>query len=231
MLTGKGDDPRKVAGMAKRKVEAAANVMTPRGKKTLEKPSEVKMIKQPVVRSRITQAAPAQQAMPTGGGAWDVESTGSNTDEQCEHCEQLKKAMPPADTKRATLTTVKRIKTSDTKSLTPLKNKIPTGQHSQSSEQQLEWEAESFESNTGDCAVQKPSVHFNPKLNHMSMAATKQMLKSFVNSSVLSTPPRRLTRRQPTRKADTKLQDERARRKNPGPLYNLAFTDAKSKAD
>lgn len=213
MLTGKGGDPHKKAGMAKRKVDTANH--TPREKRTLqEKPKVVAAAATEVVKKKPERRARAQAAaLP-----WDAESTGSNTDEeQCEHCEQLKRAMPPSDTKRATLTTVKRMKTSDT-NFTPT-NQILPRQHSPG------WEAESFESITGEF---KPSVHFKPRLNLMS---PKQIVKHLVSSNVLSTPPRRLTnRRKPTRNTDTKPHDERARRTNLGTLYNFAFSGARSKA-
>ena len=251
VLTGKGDDPRK-AKLARRKLDT--NV-TPRGKPSMEKQAE-KQIEKPVEKPAVTtQVVPpelkkrveglraqAPQAIPTQR-YWDAESTGSNTDdcEHCEQCEQLKRAVPPSDTKRASVTTVKRVKTSSHHDTTapgskPIQHRST---HPHGTEQQ--WEVESFESNTGESAQlgarTKPSVHFQPRLNHMSLAATKQILKNFVNSSVLSTPPRRFnTRRSGAREsirkaADPKLQrGEKVRRKLEGPLYNFTLAGGKSKA-
>lgn len=244
VLTGKGDDPRK-AKMARRKLD------TPRGKpieKQVEKQTGKTAVTTQVVPpegKKHVDSSPAQapQAISTQRH-WDAESTGSNTDdcEHCEHCEQLKRAVPPSDTKRASVTTVKRSRASghhDT--TTPLISRskpVQRSTHSHSTEQQ--WEAESFESNTGESAHlearTKPSVRFQPRLNHMSLAATKQILKNFVNSSVLSTPPIRFNRRSGARelirKAEPKVQHgEKVRRKlRDGPLYNFTLAGAKSKA-
>jgi hypothetical protein len=238
VLTGKGDDPRK-AKMARRKLDTNVNS---KGKLPVERQPEV-----------TTQVAPPPEMKKHVEGSrapismrrqWDAESTGSNTDdcEHCEQCEQLKRAMPPSDTKRASVTTVKRIKTSGHHDTTaPGSRPVQRSTHSHSNEQQ--WEAESFESNTGEPAKlggrTRPSVHFQPRLNHRSLAATKQILKNFVHSSALSTPPRRPSNRrrgarESIRKAaaDPKLLpgEKSVGRKREGPLYSFTSAGGKSKA-
>lgn len=219
VLTGRGHDPCK-AGMAKR---LDPSNFTPRGK-SMEKPGVVsEAVRKPMeLRSRVRQPP---QAMATERH-WDAESTDSNM-EECEHCEQLKRDMPPLDTKRASVTTVKRTKRSDhhdTRYFTP-KSKIPGHRFTHApSDPEQQWEAESFESNTGDSAL-KPSLH----------CKAKQILKHLVSSSVMSTtPPRRLANRRGTadvtRKAGIKLQVQNERRKNAGPFYNFSSSDRKSKA-
>ncbi|KAG0620786.1 hypothetical protein M758_4G244100 [Ceratodon purpureus] len=215
MLTGKGHDPHKV-GMAK-KLEPSN--FTPRGK-AMEKPGVAAEVKKDVKSGsqvQPTQAMTTQQL-------WDVESTGSNT-EECEHCEQLKRAMPPVDTKRASVTTVKRVKRSGHQDIRFIpKNKIPGQRFTHDShDPDRQWEAESLGSNTGDSPL-KPSIR----------CKAKQVLKNLVSSSVMSTtPPRRSTNRRGSkdisRNVDTKLRDVSGR-KNLGSLYNSSSGRRKSKA-
>ena len=225
VLTGKGDDPRK-AKMPRRKID------TPR---TVKKLPLEKQIEKPAV---TTQAVPPEEKKYVEGDSraqapqrhWDAESSGSNTDD-CEHCEQLKRAVPPSDTKRVSVTTVKRTKTSG-------HHHEPTKQPTQRSTRSHSpdhWEAESFESNTRESHPRtKASVHFHSRgLNHVSLAATKQILNNFVTSSVLSTPPSRFTRR-PSGKVEPKLQAgaKLVRRNHDGPLHNFTLGNQgrKSKA-
>jgi hypothetical protein len=175
------------------------------------------------VESRSRAEPPQSVAMERH---WDAESTGSNT-EECEHCEQLKRAMPPLDMKRASVTTMKRIKTSghrDT-TFTP-KNKIPGQRFAHApSDPEQHWEAESFESHTGHLAL-KPSLH----------SKAKQIPKDLMSSSVMSTtPPRTSTTRRGskdiTRKADNpKLHVGSGRKKNAGTFNKFSSGGKKSKA-
>jgi hypothetical protein len=208
MLTGKGHDPHK-ARMAKK---LHPSNFTPGGK-TMGKPGAAAEVKKHV-ESRSRAEPPQSVAMERH---WDAESTGSNT-EECEHCEQLKRAMPPLDMKRASVTTVKRIKTSghrDT-TFTP-KTKIPGQQFTHSpSDPEQHWEAESFESHTGHSAL-KPPLY----------SKAKQITKDLMSSSVMSTnPPRRSTTRRGskdiTRKADNpKLHVGSGRKKNADTFINF----------
>lgn len=229
--------------MARRNVS-----FSPRPGKALEKQPPITIAQESAPPAVVENSVkkPVQPLQPRQN--WDAESTSSYVTEDGErfkHCEQLKREAPPSDTKRASVTTVKRIKTSPGHKFTQRNST-----HSSSTEHQRDQASDSFEKNVtgallasaaqqlGSQRSTKPSVHFQSRsLNHVSLAATKQILKNFVHSRVLSTtPPRRFTRRSHGArdvKAHPKLllgESSVRRKMDSGPLYNLTLAETKFKA-
>lgn len=227
VLTRKVVDSRK-AGMAKRKLVKSNLIIKPRGKGKEKQPEvaapAMKMPGESAPRRKSKDASISTERTQH----WDAESTGSNSIEceHCEECEQLKRDIPPSDTKCVSLkSTVKEMKTTGHHHFP--ENRKSHGDHSHTSEQQVE--TESFESNTGDSSVRKLSVDFKPQdLNQSSMATRQQMIKNLMSNRVtMSTPPScsasRGGTRNPTEKAaHIKLPSKHASKKNSGPLYNFS---------
>nr|PNR44116.1 hypothetical protein PHYPA_016500 [Physcomitrium patens] len=214
--------------MAKRKLVKSNLIIKPRGKGKEKQPEvaapAMKMPGESAPRRKSKDASISTERTQH----WDAESTGSNSIEceHCEECEQLKRDIPPSDTKCVSLkSTVKEMKTTGHHHFP--ENRKSHGDHSHTSEQQVE--TESFESNTGDSSVRKLSVDFKPQdLNQSSMATRQQMIKNLMSNRVtMSTPPScsasRGGTRNPTEKAaHIKLPSKHASKKNSGPLYNFS---------